>query len=332
MLYTGAMPIQRLLNAAFFLALPLLVAAFDLSLLTAIGLLILGLLWRQLLVLSALTRPRQAQDLVLETIQNSHFAEKGRWCLDRLGVDYREKPWAGVIGVLFRGRTVPLLIVRTGRTLTPIGDSSHMLRYLYGRYVGERPEAAAFLEPTPKRLDWERRLDAYGTQLQVWIYHHLLKDPALCKQAWGAYSDRIPAWQRWSVLVLYPVLEWFIRRSFQPDEARYAEAVDRIETLLAAVESELEDGRDNLLDGGEPDFVDITLASLSALWVWPEGFAGGRYDADRPSLEQLPAGFRSDRERWRERFPRTIAHVERLYAKQRTVVSPAGAALSEPDA
>lgn len=325
------MSIQRLLNVVFFLALPLLVAAFDLSLFAAIGLLALGLLWRQVLVLSALARPRQAQDLVLETIQNSHFAEKGRWCLDRLGVDYREKPWAGVIGVLFRGRTVPLLIVRTGRTLTPIGDSSHMLRYLYGRYVGERPEAAAFLAPTPERLDWERRLDAYGAQLQIWIYHHLLKDPALCKQAWGAYSNRIPAWQRWSVLVLYPVLEWFVRRSFQPDDARYAEAVKRIEALLAAAESELEDGRDSLLGGGEPDFVDITLASLSALWVWPDGFAGGRYDADRPPLEQLPVGFRRDREHWRERFPHTTAHIERLYATQRRVVAPGAAALSESE-
>lgn len=308
---------QRLANSLYLVALPLVVAWFGLSFLAALLLLLVGLAWRQVTVLAALMKPSGEPELVLETIQNSHYAEKVRWCLDRLGVAYTERPWAGVIGVFFRGRTVPMLTVTTGRTRSSICDSPHILRYLYGRCVAERPEQAAFLAPTPERLDWERRFDRYGADLQVWVYHHLLKDPAMCKRAWGAYSDDVPAAQRWTVLALYPVLEWFIRRSFQPDRAHYEKVVTRIEALLADVEAQLADGRDALLGGEDLDFTDITLAGLSSLWVWPANFAAGRYDRDRPPVTELHPGFQEDRDRWRERFPATAAHIERLYAEQR---------------
>ncbi len=313
------MSLQRLLHAIFLIALPLVVAAWGLSLFSAVLLVLLGLAWRQLIVLAALMNPPGGPEVVLETIQNSHFAEKGRWCLDRLGVDYVEKPWAGILGVFFKGRTVPMLTVRTGRTHASICESSEILRYLYGRYAAERPDRAAFLEPTPERLDWERRLDRYGAHLQIWVYHHLLRDPAACKSAWGAYSQRVPTWQRWTVLTLYPVFEWFIRKAFQPDEAHTAKAVERIEALLRDVETQLGDGRAHLLGGEAPDFTDITLASLSTLWAWPANFAGGRYDADRPGPDALPEGLQADRLEWRERYPLTSAHIDRLYAEERTV-------------
>lgn len=315
--YTGVMPTQRFFHGLFLVLLPLVVVGFGFSFLSTLLLVLLGLLWRQLIVLSALMNPPDGPDLVLETIQNSHYAEKGRWCLDRLGVDYEEQLWGGILGVFFRGRTVPMLTARTGRTRAHICDSAHVLRYLYGRYVAERPEQAAFLAPTPERLDWEERLDRYGAHLQVWVYHHLLKDPAMCKRAWGAYSDKVPVWQRWSVLALYPVFEWFIRRAFRPDRKHYEKVVEQIEALLGETEALLADGRRTLLGGEAVDFVDISLASLSSLWVWPDGFAAGRFDADRPALGELPSGLQADRERWRERFPATAAHIDRLYAEER---------------
>ncbi len=308
---------QRFANSLYLVFLPLVVAWFGLSFLAALLLLLIGLAWRQVAVLAALAKPPSGPEFVLETIQNSHFAEKARWSLDRLGVDYTERPWAGVIGVFFRGRTVPMLTVTTGRTRSSICDSPHILRYLYGRCVAEQPEQAAFLAPTPERLEWEARLDRSGVDLQVWIYHHLLKDPALCKRAWGAYSSDISAAQRWTVLALYPVLEWFIRRSFRPDRANYDKVVTRIEALLADTEAQLADGRKTLLGGQDIDFTDITLASIFSLWAWPQNFAAGRYDRDRGSVSELPPGLLADRDRWRERFPATTAHIDRLYAEER---------------
>jgi hypothetical protein len=237
--------------------------------------------------------------------------------MDRLGVPYEETVSAGVLGVFFRGRTVPTLNVRTGRTRSSISESSHVLRYLYGRYVAERPDEARFLEPTPERLGWEQRLDRYGTHLQVWIYHHLLNDPALSKRAWGAENERLPGWQRWTVLIMYPVFESFIRRAFQPDREHYERAVERIDGLLGETEALLAEGRSTLLGGDEPDFIDLTLASLSSLWIWPDEFAGGIHAHDRIALDQLPPRMRSDMDGWRERFPATAAHIDRLYAEQR---------------
>ncbi len=307
----------RFLYALTLLLLPLVVAWFGLSVFSAIVLVLLLLLWRQGLVLSALMNPPAGPEIELETIINSHFAEKARWCLDRLGVEYTEKPWAGIVGVFFRGRTVPMLNVRTGRTRASVCESSEILRYLYGRYVAERGEAAAFLEPTPERLAWEERLDRYGAQLQVWIYFHLLDDPVQCKEAWGANSERIPTWQRWTLLVCFPVFVGFIRRAFQPDRDHNRKAVERIEALLADTEKLLADGRSTLLGGASPDFVDFTLAGLSSLWAWPEQFAAGRYDEDRPAFQSLPERMRADVERWRAAYPATAAHIDRLYADER---------------
>src|SRR5215213_6689836 len=72
--------------------------------------------------------------LRLHTITFSHYVEKVRWCLDRLGVPYEEIPNAGVLSSLLSGRTVPWLEIPPG--LTRIGDSSRILRYLWGEYAG----------------------------------------------------------------------------------------------------------------------------------------------------------------------------------------------------
>ena len=195
---------QRLILMLLLLGLPIAVAWFDLPVWAAILLVLALLATRQVMQMTVLVSRPTGPELELETILPSHFAEKGRWCLDRLGVDYRERRMGGLIGVFFTGRTVPMLTVQTGRTRSSICESSHILRYLYGRFAPELGERAAFLEPTAERREWEHRLDQYGVFQQVWIYHHLLKDPALCKEAWGAQSARLPLWQRWTILVMYP--------------------------------------------------------------------------------------------------------------------------------
>lgn len=296
---------------------PILVAAFGFTVPAALGLVLALLLWRQALALGPLLRRPDGPELELETILASHFAEKARWCLDRLGVTYTERPWVGVIGAFFQGRTVPRLHVQTGRSRSSLGESSEILRFLYGRYRGDADVDVAFLEPTEERLRWEGRLDRYGTDLQIWVYHHLLDDPALCKQAWGLDSDRLPLWQRLTGKVFFPLLTIFINRAFSPDTAHTQRAVDRIETLLGEAEERLADGRDALLGGEAIDFVDLTLAALSALWLQPATFARGAFPEVRIDPERTPPRMRADLERWREHFPATTAHLERLYREER---------------
>ena len=96
------------LHTAFVLLLPMVVAIFGLSFWTALVLVLLALLWRWAIVLTGFIRPAAGPELLLETISASHFVEKVRWCMDRLGLAYEEVPWCGTIGAFYLGRTVPL--------------------------------------------------------------------------------------------------------------------------------------------------------------------------------------------------------------------------------
>ena len=152
--------------------------------------------------------------------------------MDRLGVDYVERPAGGALGAFFLGRTVPQLKVRTGAVQSVIGNSAEILRYLWGRYEVDDPARAAFLRPTKERIDLESRLDQYGVSLQVWVYYHVLHDRELTLRAWGAEDPATPIWQRYLLRVLFPVLRVLIRRSFRITEANYQKSVSRIEALL----------------------------------------------------------------------------------------------------
>jgi glutathione S-transferase len=303
------------LNAVFVLLLPLVVAGFGLSVWTALLLVLLALLWRWAIVLAGFVRPAAGPDLALETISASHFVEKVRWCMDRLGLDYEEVPWGGTLGAFYLGRTVPRLHFRTGMVRSQIGNSPEILRFLWGAYGASRRDVAAFLEPTEDRLEFERKIDRSGVSLQVWIYYHLLDDPALCKHAWGADSAAIPAWQRKLVTLLYPVQAVLIRKAFRVNETNYRKSCERIETLLAETEARLADGRRSILGGGAINYTDIAFAAIQGAWLQPEGYGG---DAGiRIERSRVPAAMRRDIERWIGDYPRATRFIEELYAEER---------------
>ena len=193
--------------------------------------------------MSVWVAPAKVPELELETISASHFVEKVRWCMDRLGIAYSERPVGGTLGAFFLGRSVPVLRFRSGAVRSSIGNSAEILRYLWGRYAAADPQRAAFLEPTKERVELEARLDRYGANLQVWVYYHLLDDRNLTLQAWGANDRATPFWQRWALKLLFPVLRALMRRSFRISEAHYRKSVENIEKLLDYAEGRLADGR-----------------------------------------------------------------------------------------
>jgi glutathione S-transferase len=303
------------LHATFVLLLPLAVAAFGLSVWTAVWLVLLALLWRWAIVLVGFFRPAAGPDMALETISASHFVEKVRWCMDRLGLEYEEVPWCGTLGAFYLGRTVPRLHFRTGVVRSQIGNSPEILRYLWGAYGASGGEAAAFLEPTEERLAFERRIDHCGVSLQVWIYYHLLDAPALCKHAWGVDSDAIPAWQRKLVGVLFPLQALMIRKAFRVNEAHYGKSCERIETLLAETEAKLADGRRSILGGETINYTDLAFAAIQGAWLQPEAYGGGA--GIRIERSRAPAAMRRDIERWIGDYPRVSRFIEDLYAEER---------------
>jgi len=308
---------RLLLHGLVLFLLPIVVAGFGLSVAGAIGLVLLMLLWRWGISLSAIAAPPRLPELELETIAASHFVEKVRWCLDRLGVPYVERPVGGTLGAFFLGRTVPLLKFRCGAVRSSIGNSPEILRFLWGRYAAERPAEAEFLRPTPERLAFEARVDRCGVDLQVWVYHHLLPERELTLRAWGAEDPAIPAWQRLALRVLFPVLRVLIRQAFRITPQRQAKAVVHIDELLAEVEQHLADGRQSILGGDKINFTDITFAAIMGLWAQPPGFGGGRADAVRVDAAEIPEAMRREIEAWRTKYPRASAYIGQLYRERR---------------
>lgn len=314
------MPDRRLiLHAAFVLLLPVLVALFGWSAWTALLLVLLAVLWRWGIVLQGLVRPPTGPEWVLETISVSHFVEKVRWCMDRLGLDYEEVAWAGTLGAFYLGRTVPRLHFRTGAVRSQIGNSPEILRYLWGACSATHGAAAAFLQPTAERLAFEDRIDRSGVSLQVWVYYHLLGERELCQHAWGANSAAIPAWQRRLVRLLFPVQAFMIRKAFRVNESHYRKSCEHIESLLAETEARLGDGRRSLLGGDALNYTDFSFAAIQGAWLQPAGY--GADAGIRIERERTPPAMRADIDRWIEAYPRVTRFIEDLYARERNEVS-----------
>lgn len=308
---------RLLLHSLFLFLLPVIVAWWGLSVAGAVALVLFALLWRWAISLSAIAAPARVPELELETISASHFVEKVRWSMDRLGVDYVEQPVGGALGAFFLGRTVPRLKFRSGAVRSSIGNSPEILRYLWGRYAAERPAQAAFLEPTAERVEFESRIDRCGVDLQVWVYFHILADRELTLHAWGANSPLIPAWQRLALKLLYPLLRLLIRKAFRITPRRHARAVEHLRALLGEVEALLEDGRQSILGGGEINYTDIAFAAIMGLWAMPRGYGAGKADAVKIDLGRCPGQMQEEVASWKRDYPRATRFIDRLYEEQR---------------
>lgn len=308
---------RNLVHATFLFLLPLVVAWFELTVWSAVWLVLLMLLWRWVISLSIFVMPAKVPVLVLETISVSHFVEKVRWNMDRAGIEYTEKTAGGTLGAFFMGRTVPRLKIKTGATRSQIGNSPEILRYLWGAYSGTAEADVDHLTPTAERLKLEKRLDRYGVNLQVWIYYHILQDRDLTLRVWGASSPDVPVWQRSILRALFPLQRYLIRRAFRITPENYDKAREHIEALLAEMETSLADGRGSILGDGAINFTDITFAAMTGLWLQPPEYGGGRADDVLVSRDRLPDAMRADIERWVEDYPRAVAWVQRLYVEER---------------
>jgi len=299
----------------FVLLLPLGVAAFDLSLFTALLLVLFALLW-QWLNLLRFDKAHEPADIVLESIGASHFVEKVRWCMDVLGIDYTEEVHGGTLGAFYRGRTVPLLRFRTGWVTSRIGNSAEILRYLWGSRPADGTATAAFLEPLPERIELEERLDRYGRNLQVWLYWHVLDHRELVLEAWGADDSRVPALERRLLRILYPLQRFLMRRSFRLTQANFEKSRAHIERMLAEVDAAVSEHPQSILGDPEPNYTDYTFAALSSLWVLPPNLAGRQVG---PILEpeRLPASMRDDLAAFGRRYPAALEFAERLYRDAR---------------
>jgi glutathione S-transferase len=205
--------------------------------------------------------------LRLITIPISHYCEKARWALDRVGLSYDEQRHVqGIHQLAARraggGSTVPVLV-------TPervIGESSEVLDW-----VDERtpPEHRLFAAEHGERVEAEslcRRFDqGLGPRARRLIYVHMLPQSRV---ALGFNNQGVPAWEDRLLRSAWPLADRFMRHRLEirpgvevGDEAAVFREFDFVAERLA-------DGRGHLA-GDRFGAADLTFASLAAAVILP---------------------------------------------------------------
>jgi glutathione S-transferase len=197
----------------------------------------------------------------LITIPFSHYCEKARWALDRVGVPYVEEPHAPLFHYPFTqlrggGRTVPVLVSRAG----VFADSTDILRYADGFAPAGQ---GLYPEDPAARRDVEQLEDLFdrelGTEGRLWGYHQLLPRSDLAVRMLRAGT---PPAEAAMLPFVFPFARAFLWRALGISEQRAARALECVERIFADVEARLDGGRPFLV-GDRLSAADVTFAALS---------------------------------------------------------------------
>ena len=205
--------------------------------------------------------------LRLITIPISHYCEKARWALDRVGLSYREERHVqGIHQLAARraggGLTVPVLVTPDG----VLAESEQILAWVDRRTP---PEQRLFPAESGERDEVERlcrRLDdELGPKGRRLMYIHMLAQRKLMLRF---NNEGVPRWEDRAIRFGWPLIVRFARRrlAIRPgieveDEAAVWRELDFVAELLA-------DGRPHLC-GERFGAADLTFAALSAAVVVP---------------------------------------------------------------
>jgi glutathione S-transferase len=219
---------------------------------------------------------------VLVTIPISHYCEKARWALDRVGVAYHERAHVQAIHRLATrraggGLTAPVFVSHDG----VLADSADILTWA-------DTQAAAGRELYPKdtgRAAQVRLLESeFNTRLgphsRCWMYEQLRgrRDLAL---AYGC--EGIPSWERVTLRLGYPALIAIVARVLDVTPAKAVQSELEVRAVFDAVGERLSDGR-SYICGDEFTAADLTFAALAAPVLMPVG-----YGVQLPQPDELPA-------------------------------------------
>ena len=204
-------------------------------------------------------------DLRLLTIPISHYCEKARWALDRLGLAYiEERHLQGFHYLrsfqLSRGPNVPVLIDGD----QAITDSTRILQHL-DRYAP--PASRLYPDGDRKRVEELEELfdETLGIESRRWVYFHALQTRSM---ALRVSCQGVPGWQTAVAPLCYPLLKAFIGYKLRPTAAKVTAGLTSARAVIAQVDSLLSDGRPFLV-GERFTAADLTLASLLAPFLLP---------------------------------------------------------------
>lgn len=228
---------------------------------------------------------------VLITMPHSHYAEKGRWALDWVGLPYREEPHIPLLHRIATrrhgGGSVPVLVHGCDRFI----DSSDIVAHANAIGGGDRlyPRDAALraeVEALESRFDEE-----LGPHTRRWAYAQLLPVPALLRPM---MMRGVPWFEACLLPVIMPGVLSLVRSSLKITPESANRSIERVRGLFQEVDKRLDDGRQFLI-GERFTAADLTFASLAAPVLFPAAYRGAY-----PALDVVPAAMREEALRLRE--------------------------------
>ena len=226
----------------------------------------------------------------LITIPLSHYCEKARWALDRVGVPYQEEPHAPLFHRLATtgtaGGTVPVMADASGRYV----DSTEILVHADALSRGGRlypSDAALRREVDALEEQFDNEL---GPHTRRWAYFHLLPQRELLRSLW---ARNVPWLEARLLPVITPLAIRLVSAGYKISAESAQRSLGHVQSVFRQVDQQLSDGR-QFLTGKRFSAADLTFAALAAPVLLPVECC-----AVQPTLETVPAAMREEILRFR---------------------------------
>ena len=228
-----------------------------------------------------------ASQFRLITIPMSHYCEKARWGLERLGLKYHEERHLQCFHYprtywVSRGANVPVLI--DGNKV--IADSTNILKHL-DQYA--EPDKRLYPEDLTEcaQVDALEELfdEVLGIESRRCVYHHFINRPIKALRTAG---EGAPITEKILMPLIYPLFMLIINSYINPTKDNVESGLQKIREIIKKTDSMLENSGPYLL-GARFTAADLTLASMMAPLVLPTN-----YGIRLPKIDELPAKMRPD--------------------------------------
>ncbi len=248
----------------------------------------------------------------LITIPMSHYCEKARWGLERLGIDYTEERHLQAFHYLRTywvsgGPNVPVLVDKK----TVVQDSTAILKHL-DSYASDAQKL--YPQDNEHRAQVESLEDLFdevmGVESRRWVYYHFKRKPV---QAIRTAAQGAPLTEKLLAPVLYPAFVLLINSLVKPTSARVENGLEKIRGIVKTTDNLLTRGNRYLLDDNF-NAADLALACMLAPLVLPRN-----YGIQLPQPDEMPEAAKPVVEEFRNTL--TGEYVLRLYETERRQIN-----------
>lgn len=227
-----------------------------------------------------------ANEFRLITIPMSHYCEKARWGLERLGITYVEERHLQVFHyprtfLISRGPNVPVLIDH-GKVIM---DSTAILKHLDqyadagNKLYPDDPVTRARVETLEDQFD-----EVLGVESRRWVYFGFQWHPLAAMKIAG---QGVPFLEKALMPVVFPLLFLLVRLLVNPNQHTVGQGLDKVREIVKGTDALLSQGHKYLLG---PTF---TAADLALACMLSPLVLSRNYGVRLPELNELPCAAQS---------------------------------------